>query len=106
MGGSDIYRAVALMRPHNLYMITEMSQSPQARVQDDRKGRSEMDDDRSDEVRQLQCLRLVRAFLRIEDAGQRELVIDLAERLVCGAPFAAAAGTPTQTDGTPGDVLN
>ncbi len=50
-----------------------------------------MDDDGAGELRQLQGLRLLRAFLRIADAKERAMVIALAERLADGAPSGAVS---------------
>ncbi len=68
----------------------------------------QMDDDRSSKARQLQGLRLMRAFLRIEDASQRGMVVEVAERLARESDRKAV--TPTQIEalpaGAPGDPLN
>ncbi|WP_128931037.1 hypothetical protein [Bradyrhizobium zhanjiangense] len=48
-----------------------------------------MNDHSSSAMRELQGLRLMRAFLRIDDAALRRVVIELTERLAEGAPAAS-----------------
>jgi len=54
-----------------------------------------MDDEHSAERRQLEGLRLIRTFLRIEDADQRALIIDFAERLM----HEPVSSIPERSDG-------
>ena len=56
------------------------------------------------EVRQLQGLRLVRAFQRIADAAQRQQVIALAERLAGEAANGTADIVPMRADGPSGEA--
>lgn len=69
-----------------------------------------MDDEYSDKARQLEGLRLMRAFRRIKDADHRAQVIDLAERLMQETADAAVSDISAPfsrlPEGTPGDVPN
>jgi hypothetical protein len=62
-----------------------------------------MDED-GREVLQLQGLRLMRAFLRIADAAQRQLVIALAERLADEPSSGTADIVPMRADGPSGEA--
>jgi hypothetical protein len=62
-----------------------------------------MDDD-GGELRQLQGLRLMQAFLGIADAAQRQRVIALAERLADEASSGTADILPLRADGPSGEA--
>lgn len=69
-----------------------------------------MGNENFDKNRQLEGLRLFRAFRRIGNAEQRALVINLAERLVHETPAvptnSTSASTEGKTEGVPGDILD
>ena len=61
-------------------------------------------DDETGEVRQLQGLRLMRAFQRIADAAQRQRVVALAERLADEPSSGTAAIVPMPANGPSGEA--
>jgi len=55
-----------------------------------------MNDNSSSAMREFERLRLILAFIRIDDAAQRLSIIELAERLAKGTPATAPAAADGQ----------